>query len=226
MSKNFVIIVAAGSSIRMSGINKILTKINGYPLISWTLKVFINAKFINHIILVVKNSDIHKFNKLNLPKKISIVSGGSTRQESVAKGLEQIKNLLVKDSDIILVHDGARPLVKPKDINEIIRVTKKFGATILAAKSIDTIKEVENLTIKKTLERESIWLAQTPQAATYKNFKKAFQSAETENFAGTDEASLFEHAKIPVKIVPGENINIKITTKEDLKIVNSLLKTF
>ncbi len=224
---NFAVIVAAGSSSRMRGVDKILLKINRYPLIYWTLGCFEQSKSVNSIILVVKKSDIRLFNRLvknwACRKIASIIPGGDNRQSSVINGIKAASRISTRRQDIVIVHDGARPLVKPQLLESVILSAKQFGAAAAAVRSQDTLKMVDSdLMVIKTIERENIWLSQTPQAATLKNFIRAIKLSQEKHATATDEAGLFEHAKIPVKVVEGDRSNIKVTTRNDLEIVKRI----
>lgn len=225
---NIAIILAAGDSTRMRKINKIFYLIKGKPLIFYTISIFEKHPLINRIILVVKKADFKKFSNLikkYLFKKIvALVEGGETRQESVFNGLKEAEKSGAKSGDIILFHNGCNPLVSKKEIFEIIKATKKDKAAVLAQPARDTIKKADrNKFIKKTIPRESIYLAQTPQALEFNLAKRAFKKAFTDNFRGTDDVMLVERLGKKVKIVPTSFKNIKITYLEDLALLRNLL---
>lgn len=222
-----VIVTAAGSSKRMKGIDKLLFPIKGKPLLYWALTNFVNLVLIDTITLVVNRNKLLSVRRLvkswQLAKIIRLVPGGATRQESVGNGLKEISKYAA-DNDVILVHDGARPLISPEDIKRVLKAISKSNAAILAVLVKETVKRADQkLKVTKTVKRDNLWLAQTPQGATLKTFKKVFQFALRKQTRCTDESGLFEQAGIPVKIVEGSYTNIKITTWEDLEIVGRLL---
>lgn len=225
---NFAIILAAGDSTRTKKINKVLYLIKGKPLIFHTIKVFEKHPMINGIILVSKKADFKIFSNLikkyRFNKIIALVEGGGTRQKSAFNGLKEIKKSGAKSGDIILFHNGCNPLVSNEEIFEIIRAAKKNKAAVLAQPARDTIKKADkNGFIEKTIPRESIYLAQTPQAIEFNLAKKAFEKAFTDNFIGTDDVMLAERLGKKVKIVPADSKNIKITYPEDLNFIKNLL---
>jgi 2-C-methyl-D-erythritol 4-phosphate cytidylyltransferase len=146
--------------------------------------------------------------------KGSIVTGGKERQDSVYNGLQS----LADDTDIVLVHDGVRPLVTHKIIRESLRVAERDGACIAAVPVKDTIKRVQNNVVQKTLNRAELWQVQTPQTARYQWLMAAHSAARQQNYYTTDEAALLEWHGYPVSVINGDYNNIKITTPEDLAI--------
>lgn len=189
--------------------------------------------------------------KNGFSKVIFIVEGGKMRQDSAYQGLKAIEDVSpgscrvsretfcgernptisgsrmfhVKHSDIVLFHNAANPLVSHEEITEVIAAAKKHGAALAAQPVKDTVKQINNsLFVGKTLDREKLWLAQTPQAIKYKLAKIAFEKAKKQGFYGTDDVSLVERLGKPVKIVPGSWRNIKVTTREDLNFVKNWVK--
>ena len=153
-------------------------------------------------------------------KVSSIVKGGEFRQQSTQNGLNAISN----DSTVVLVHDGARPLVRTSDIKRIAESAEENGAVLLALPSNESVKEVQDGRVTKTLPRESIWLAQTPQGFRKELLQKALSAAEKEGYVGTDEASLVERIGEEVAVVEGHSSNIKVTVSSDIEVVRSLLE--
>lgn len=209
-----VIIVAAGSSLRMNGVSKQFISIRGIPAIVHTLLAFQRSSNISRIILVTKQDFILQMQQLaeqyNINKLSDIVSGGETRQESVKKGLER-----VTDADKVLIHDGARPLVTDDIISRVCFELNFSDAVICAVKVKDTIKRVndENNVID-TLKRDELVSVQTPQGVNVNKYRLAFESVKCSEF--TDDASIMEAAGYKVKMVEGDYTNIKITTPEDI----------
>jgi len=199
--------------------------LEGKPLIVWTLEVFEQIPEIDLVVIAVVESWREKLLRLvreaSLKKVQHVVTGGRTRQESVARALEAVPI----ETEIILVHDAARPLVLPETVQGVIEAIRRHGAALAACPARDTIKEVEGQKVQRTLPREKIFLAQTPQGAKAPILRQAFEKAQKEKFLGTDEASLLEWLGIPVYVVPSPATNLKITTPEDLEIAAALLKS-
>lgn len=216
-----VIIVAAGSGVRLgTKTPKAFVKINGLPLLEYSLKAFQGCKGINEMILVKPPS--HRINGSSLfdkyPKLTAIVSGGKERLDSVRAGI----NMISPDSGIVLIHDAARPLIEPGQIESVIRMVKKHGAAVLASPVTDTIKKVSSGRITGTLDRSQLWKAQTPQG--FKTSVLGKSHFNQKNTAVTDDSQLVEMMNGKVYIVPGDDKNIKITTPIDLEIATWLLK--
>jgi 2-C-methyl-D-erythritol 4-phosphate cytidylyltransferase len=227
------IILAAGNSERMHQlrgypINKIFYRIKGKPLIFYTILAFEKHPKIKEIILVRRKSDSKKFShiikKYGFKKIKLIVTGGKERQDSAFNGLRAAEKLGIKSGDLILFHNGANPLVSKKEISNVIEAAKKYNVALVAQPARDTIKEIDkNGFVIRTISREKIFLAQTPQAIEYTLAKRAFEKALTEKFYGTDDVSLVEKLGVKPKIVPASYKNIKVTYPEDLKFVESQL---
>ncbi|MGE8207220.1 2-C-methyl-D-erythritol 4-phosphate cytidylyltransferase [Heyndrickxia sp. NPDC080065] len=219
-----VIIPAAGQGKRMgAGKNKLLLELQEQPIILHTINVFLHDNYCKGIILVIQPDDEPIFKVLlkNCPmkEKIKIVYGGIERQYSVYNGL-----LAVENTEIVLVHDGARPFIKLSTIHQLVNAAFEKGAAIAAVPVKDTIKKVNNFQVMETIERTSLWQVQTPQAFRFSILFNAHQQANKEKFLGTDEASLVERLEYPVHIVTGDYDNIKLTTPEDLYFAEAILK--
>ena len=141
-----------------------------------------------------------------------MLAGGASRQETVARCLDQAP----PDTEVVIVHDAVRPFVELAMIRQVVEAARKEGAAILGIPSVDTVKKVERLTIMGTIPRERIVLAQTPQAFRYAVLRQAFDRALAEGFCGTDESSMVEHDGREVKVLMGSDRNIKITKPSDL----------
>ena len=223
------IILAAGKSRRLKGINKIFYKIKGKPLIFYTISIFEKHPQIKKIVLVAQKTNFKKFfsliKKYRFKKISKVVKGGRKRQDSAFSGLKAVETLGAKSGDLILFHNGANPLVSQKEISEVIKAAKKYRAALVGQPAKDTMKEVNKRgLITKTIDRKKIYLAQTPQVIEYKLAKEVFKKAFKDKFYGTDDVSLVERLGKKVKIVPCSSRNIKITYPEDLKFVRSQLK--
>jgi len=220
------IIVAAGKGSRMKGpTRKQYLELSGRPVLSYSLIIFDACTLIEEIFLVVPKNDIDAcqnkiISSLNLKKKVQLISGGVHRQDSVYNGLLSIG----KQSDIVVIHDGVRPFVRPEDLTACIRCAKKVDACILGTPASDTLKRVDkSQRIEKTLDRKNIWLIQTPQAFKYDLIMEAHEAARRDGVIGTDDASLVERLGKDVKIIDGNRYNIKITVKEDLVVAHALI---
>lgn len=219
------IIAAAGSSTRMEmGKNKQFIRIKDVPVLARTLKVFDDCRFVDEIILVVNEKDIvycknNIVESYYLDKVKVITAGGKERQKSVYNGLMEVN----KQSDIVIVHDGARPFIRNNTIIKNLNAAVKFGAVCTAVPVKDTIKLTdENGFVKRTLDRQALWNVQTPQTFWYKLLVETYEKAIKEELYGTDDATLVEKAGYNVKLVMGSYDNIKITTREDLIIGDAI----
>ncbi len=236
MYKHFVIIAAAGKGLRMgSEIKKQYLFLDGIPILARTMLAFDKCDHIHEIILVIPKEDKEYCKKyiigpFEFIKKIHLVQGGEKRQDSVLNGLKFIKNKKIKNKKnktIVLIHDGVRPFVDQRIIKDCIKNAIKYGACIPGVKITDTIKEVvSGSIIKKTLRRERLYKAQTPQAFKFDLILSAFDHALKTFFSGTDEASIIEHFGARVHIIKGSELNIKITTSEDFVLGKHLCQQF
>lgn len=224
---NCAIIVAGGTGSRMKmDVNKQFLKLNDKEILIRTIEAFDTNLNIDEIVVVLKKEEIEFFRTKILPKyrfikPIKIVGGGKQRQDSVYNGLKALD----KDCKNVLVHDGARPFVSQSIINNTVSKLKALGAIVVAVKVKDTIKYVdEENNIKSTLNRDSLFAVQTPQAFRYKMLLKAYEYAYENEIIATDDSSLVEELGYKVKIIDGSYDNIKITTKEDLDFAYQILK--
>ena len=220
------IIVAAGKGVRMGGtLGKQFLPLGGRSILEHTISGFNESELIDQMVIVLSANDIDYFkskilSKLTLLKKIQAVIGGEHRQDSVYNGLRQIR---AKDG-IVLIHDGVRPFARSEQIAATVEKARQTGASILSIPVADTLKRVaENGRIQSTLERESVWMAQTPQVFRFPVIWQAHQAARKAGYIGTDDAELVERLGLPVAVVPGSPYNIKITTPEDLALAKAIL---
>lgn len=209
------IIPAGGNSSRFGNKNKLLEKINGKEVIKYTIEAFENSN-VDKIIICANKSIINEFKEIfkNSPKVI-IIEGGSTRQASVYNGIN------AEECDYVLIHDAARPMISTDLINQTIEVVKDKQALTVATKTIDTIKEVINDEIVKTIDRSRLYNTQTPQAFKYSLIKDAHDKLKGQNF--TDDAGMLEELGQKVYILSGSYKNIKITTQNDIAIAKIYL---
>ena len=219
MKKVSAIIVAAGEGKRF-GSAKQFAPLKGKPILDWTLETFEDHVKVTEIILVVKEDWLRKKFISRYKKLVAVIRGGEKRQDSVMAGFNQLKP---DQTDIVLVHDGVRPLVGKDLISRIIEATEQKGAAIPALSLEDTIKRVEGERVVKTLDRLTLFRIQTPQGFFYTTLERALRKAKEDNFYGTDEASLVERIGEKVYIVEGNTQNIKITSPEDIHIAEALL---
>ena len=228
ITMTIAIILAAGNSKRTRGINKIFYRISGKPLIFYTIRAFEKHPQVDELVLVARKSDSKKFFTLSKKykfKKIKlVVKGRKERQDSVFNGLKAAEKLGAKSGDLVLVHNGANPLVSQDEIANVIRAAKKYKVALAAQPAKDTIKEKDkNGFVVRTVNRKNIFLAQTPQVIEYTLAKRAFEKAHREKFYGTDDVSLVERLGVKPKIVQASSKNIKVTYFEDLKFVENQL---
>lgn len=224
---NVAIIAAAGQGTRMGGKRaKQFLELAGTPIIIHTLKAFESCDVIQEIIVVVPEQDVSDFaslaNKYGLQKLRGIVPGGATRAASVLHGLHAINPA---DVEIVAVHDGSRPFVTADEIARTVRAAETSGAAILAAPEIDTVKEVQNGAVVRTLRRDDLRRALTPQCFRYSLLVRAYEQVDEMDPDLTDESSLVERLGVTVTIVDGSSRNIKITRPEDLVIAEALIKS-
>ena len=218
------VIVSAGNSTRMGGINKQFLELDGVPVIVNTITMFQRCNMIDEIIIVTRESEIDAVAKLvekyDFYKVNNIVAGGETRQLSVCEGVTSTSNI----TDLVVIHDGARPLVTVKVIEETIKAAAEFGAAATGVKVKDTVKVVDdNDNIIDTPDRTYMRFIQTPQVFDKKLYLDAVNTVEnSKDF--TDDCKLIEAYGKTVKFVDGDYENIKITTPEDVELAESYLK--
>lgn len=221
-----VILAAAGCGSRMGiGFNKIFLSINEKPVIAYSLEMFETIYEIKNVIIVASKDDIPLISEIvrefGYKKVKNIICGGSTRQESVLNGLLAMP----ADTDIVLVHDAARPLITESVILQLIKTAAKEGAAACGVYAVDTLKTVdENLNITQTLNRSKVVHIQTPQVFKKDIIIKAYKDAIASGFKGTDDCSLVENIGVNVKVVLGERSNVKLTSPEDFVIITALME--
>ncbi|KUK54312.1 MAG: 2-C-methyl-D-erythritol 4-phosphate cytidylyltransferase [Desulfotomaculum sp. 46_296] len=226
MDNVLAVVVAAGQSRRMGeNVNKMLLHVAGRPVLSYSLAALQEAPFVKGFVLVAGERELETYVTLaeqwGCTKMISLVKGGKTRQDSVWEGL----NALPADTRVIIVHDGARPLVTVNQLDQVVSEALRWNAAALAVPVKDTVKEtgMGNF-VSRTLNRESLWLAQTPQAFSYSLLMDAHRKARRDQRTATDDAGLVEAMGVPVKIIEGSYRNIKVTTPEDLSMIEYFLQ--
>jgi 2-C-methyl-D-erythritol 4-phosphate cytidylyltransferase len=211
------IIVAAGRSTRMDGIDKILAPLGGEPVISRALHPFLDHEAVDAVVVVVSKDRRPAVEAALGPHaKLAFALGGERRRDSVYAGL-----LALGECDLVLVHDGARPLVTAELIDAALAGARECGAALCAVPVTDTVKRADGTGhVRGTVSREALWLAQTPQAFRRDLLLRAHEAVDGDV---TDDAAMIELIGAPVKLVPGSPRNIKVTTPQDLALAEALL---
>tara|TARA_B100000900_G_scaffold291135_1_gene249962 strand:- start:999 stop:1676 length:678 start_codon:yes stop_codon:yes gene_type:complete len=223
LNKVSAIILAAGSGSRF-GEKKQFKKLNGQPIWFYSLNTFIQSKCVDELILVIPNDSLETlkqsqvFISLNKKNNIKLVSGGESRNDSVLKGLKAVKKI----NDIICIHDAARPFIKSSYIKDSIDACREFDGAIIAIPAIDTVKKADNQIIKNTINRESLWMAQTPQ--TFKKEKLLHAIKICSHPSITDESMLMEKANYKIKLILGDQSNFKITNEIDWELAKVIVE--
>lgn len=203
--------------------------LQGVPILVHSLRAFAAVPKVDAIYVAVRKAEIGRMTalvaKYGMDRRVQVVEGGDTRQESVGNAL---KSIPAADEDIILVHDAVRPLIDPATIERTIESVEKHGAAIVGLPAVDTIKQVTRVAdgaiVTATIPREYVVQAQTPQGFRWSVLRRAFAEAEADGFVGTDEASIVERAGTEVAVVMGSPENLKITQPGDLDLAEFYLK--
>jgi 2-C-methyl-D-erythritol 4-phosphate cytidylyltransferase len=215
-----VVIVAAGTSQRMAGINKLFASLRGKPLLAWSVDTCQRYSLVQQMVLVLNDKDLARGQKLKNERgwsKVILCPGGARRQNSVREGLRQIR-----DCDLVMIHDGARPFLTPDLIEDGLKIVGKTGAAVAAVPVKDTIKLANNARlIKETLQRDRLWAAQTPQIFSFDMITRAYENLATE---ATDDAAAVERLGHKVQLYIGDYKNIKVTTAEDLALARIIAR--
>lgn len=209
----------------IGGAKKQFLEINGTAILAVTVSVFNDCQSVDEIFVAVGKEDVAYAKELlkDFVKVKMIIAGGTERQDSVYNCIKEIAK--ESDDDIVVIHDGARPLVTKELISNAIVEARTSKAVVVGVPSKDTVKTVSaDGTIMETLDRGSIWLTQTPQAFHYSIIRQAYERAEKIGYKATDDSKLVERMGISVKMVMGSYENIKITTLEDLPVAEAILK--
>lgn len=216
------VLVAAGSASRMGGIDKVMAPLGGTPMIVRTARAFQDCEAIKEIVIVTRQDLILPITGLcqGMDKVKAVVVGGGSRQESVWLGL----NALSKGVELAAVHDGARPLVSGALIDRVVRAAHSYGAAAPAIPVKDTIKVEQGGMIASTPDRATLRAVQTPQVFDFDLLRGALQKAEKDGAAVTDDCSAVERLGMNIRLVEGEERNLKVTTPLDLKIAEMLLE--
>ncbi|HYH85087.1 MAG TPA: 2-C-methyl-D-erythritol 4-phosphate cytidylyltransferase [Pyrinomonadaceae bacterium] len=224
---NVAIVVAAGRGSRAGGVQaKQFREISGIPIIIHTLSRFERCSTIEETVVVLPESALGEFTSVasthGLRKPARAVAGGETRAESVWRGLQTLDETAV---GVVAVHDGVRPFVTPDEIDLVVREAETSGAAILAAPSVETIKEAEGGIVLRTLDRKKLWQAQTPQCFRYDLLRRAYEHALADGLDATDDSALVERLGAHVRIIEGGAHNIKITTPQDFALAELIVQS-
>lgn len=215
-----MVIAAAGISQRMGGINKLFAPLSGKPLLCWSVDTCQGHNLVEQIVLVLNDKDLARGQKLKEAmgwSKVVLCLGGARRQDSVREGLGHMK-----DCDWVVIHDGARPFLTLELIDDGLKIAREIGAAIAAVPVKDTIKLAnDEKLIRKTIKRDKLWVAQTPQIFRFDTISKAYENLTR---ATTDDATAVECLGNKVKLYMGNYRNIKVTTPEDLALARIIAR--
>ncbi len=218
------VLVCGGNASRMGGIRKILHPLGDSTVLMHGLRTFCACESVSELVVVVRQQDRADFEEIIRQAAISlplrVTEGGSTRQESVKNGFA----VLQTDCQYIAVHDGARPLVRPADIEQVIADARTHGAATLGVPVKDTVKVVRDGFITDTPDRSTLWLTQTPQVFRRSLYAKALAKAAADGTDYTDDCQLVEALGVQVYMTRGDYVNIKLTTPEDFAVAEALLR--
>ena len=221
-----VVIVAAGSSRRMGGRDKLWIPLEGRITLARTIDAFAASPLIAQIVLVLNSEHLAEARELCIregwPQISGIIIGGARRQDSVRAGLDYLAEF-APETRWVMIHDGARPLVTEEIIEAGLRAAQKHQAAIAAVPVKDTIKQAQDGMIQSTPDRSQLWAVQTPQVFNFSLIQQAHHSALAADEA-TDDAALLERLGHPVALFPGSYTNLKITTQEDVLLAEALLR--
>jgi 2-C-methyl-D-erythritol 4-phosphate cytidylyltransferase len=224
--KTLGLIVAGGSGRRFGGdIPKQYRIVGGRPLLSWTVARFEEASTIDEVAIVVAEDFLLYVNNrvvdpYGYKKVLKVVPGGASRAESVWRGIEA----LPLSSSYVAIHDGVRPLVKPSDIDLVVLEARDHRAAVLGRPVSETVKRVKEGLILATVDRDNLFLAETPQVFQYDLIKEAYRKSMAEDLAATDDAAMVEALGFKVKLVPSTGPNPKLTSQDDLEFIRMMLE--
>ena len=200
--------------------SKLLLKINGKTVLERSVNAFLNISDVDEVIVVAREKDIPAFSDILTDERVSFAVGGDTRQQSVMNAVD-----VIDDCELIIIHDGARPLIKSEDIENTIRAAKENKAAAVGVFVKDTVKVVDkNGFVVSTPDRSTLFAVQTPQIFDFELYRNAAQNAREKGFDFTDDCQLVESFNQKVKTVVGSYSNIKITTPDDIVLAENLLK--
>lgn len=211
------VVPAAGSGSRLGARRpKQFLRLGGIPLLVQTLRALARVRELDGIVVAAPPTDVLETRRLlqnhRIPGILAVVAGGAERQESVWLALQAVPD----ESELLVVHDAVRPFITPQLVRAVIAEARRYGAATCGLPVSETIKRVREGIVETTVEREGLWLVQTPQAFRRDLIWEAHEKAKRDGFWGTDDAVLVERLRLPVRMVPGLPENLKITTREDL----------
>lgn len=212
-----VVIVAAGASRRMGGIDKLQAPLEGRPLLRWSVEQMGRARLVRRLVVVVPPAQVERIGSAAWldRQRSEVVAGGGERSQSVLAGVR------ASDAEIVLIHDGARPLATPRLADAVVEAVIEHGAAVPVVPVVDSLKRVVDGRVAGSVERAGLVRAQTPQGARRELLLKAFEATSGTSFG--DEAAMLESHGVPVATVPGEPLNLKVTEPHDLELVRALL---
>lgn len=222
------VLAAGGSGSRLGEpLGKQLLSVAGKPVAAWALQGMVDSAAIDDVVIVCSPSRVSEYEHIlrshvSTDKPLKFVEGSDTRVESVRNGLNACES-----ADIVVVHDGARPLVQPSTVDGVVQYVVEhpgYSGAVVGHPSIDTLKIVRDRVVEATPPRDQYWVAQTPQVFWYQRFLQAYEHYDSYGFAATDDASLLEHAGFMVAMYEGPRDNIKVTVPEDIAFVNERLR--
>lgn len=221
------ILVCAGNATRMGGIHKILHPLCDTTVLHQVLRSFCRCESIAELLVICREQDQAEFREViaeigaELSRPVTVIPGGATRQQSVRNGFLAVTG----DAEYVAIHDGARPLIRPADIERVIAAARETGAATLGAPVKDTVKTVSpGGIITGTPPRETLWLTQTPQVFSRQIYADALQKADRDGMDYTDDCQLVEALGRSVTMTRGDYSNIKLTTPEDFAVAEALLR--
>lgn len=217
---NVAIILGAGNGTRMkSEVSKLLLTIDGKTVLQRSVEAFLCVSDIDEVIITARQQDVEEFANIIDNERVTFVIGGDTRQQSVANAIDTIE-----DAQLVAIHDGARPLVTPRVIEDTLRAATEYGAAATGIMVKDTIKVIDDEGfVVNTPARSTLFAVQTPQIFDFALYKDALELAKHHNKDFTDDCQLIEYYNKPVKMVMGDYSNIKITTPEDIPLAENIL---
>ncbi len=217
---NVAIILGAGNGTRMkSEVSKLLLTIDGKTVLQRSVEAFLCVSDIDEVIITARQQDVEEFANIIDNERVTFVIGGDTRQQSVANAIDTIE-----DAQLVAIHDGARPLVTPRVIEDTLRAATEYGAAATGIMVKDTIKVIDDDGfVVNTPARSTLFAVQTPQIFDFALYKDALELAKHHNKDFTDDCQLIEYYNKPVKMVMGDYSNIKITTPEDIPLAENIL---
>ena len=229
MNKALIFAGGTGTRMNINSIPKQFLRVNGKPIIIYTIEIFEFLSEIDQIVVVCYEPWILKLKEylkeFNIKKVIKVVSGGKTGQSSIYNGLISLKSLNTKSTDIVLIHDGVRPLVNINTIKSCIKQTKKYGNSITITKAIETVLVKEKNNIDKILNRELCYLAKAPQCFYFESILEAHKNSIKEKLEFIDSASMMSYFNEKLYYIVGSQYNIKITTPVDYYVFKGILES-